>query len=543
MEDANKLLTYLRLVDKNLSLYPEGHNIILKSLRQFHGRLEAYLLRWGDLKIQIGKDSIICLDVVIDSGPHEEGSLIAALFRDGIQWLEFTEGIRPEEVLEFLTLVNRYRTLTPEPAGDIATALWAARFDSIQYEAEDYFPVRGAAQDEIIEKCQAKFGKNKEVFEVSPQERPVSDADPPIPPSLLMLNARQEAALKEMIFSEQTASDSHHLNVLLESLIQDADEEGFQMTLDILAEEFTGFLARHDFQSCLGILEGLRQITCGKPRHNTLIDHFFSTVSDPDHLKPISEMEKDITSRQACFLKDLFLLLKPGAAKSLFPLLISHQKPVLQSIVEDAVISMAHKEATCLEPLSRHADDRIVARLIPVLFKINSNVSLPYLMRLAHHSATPIRKMAVRAILHKPHVAVEEIFRLLDDPDGAVSRMVLGQLGQARSESAESLLVAYLKAPMGNVPRYEHILECFKTLGQCATARSIPFLREVLLHRDWTRPRRSIYRRGAAYALDFMQTAEARKVLERARKSLRPGLRKLARETLEKKPQEQGGLH
>jgi HEAT repeat protein len=545
-DDARKLFAYLLLAGRNLSLYPEGHSISLNSIRQLHGKLEAYILRHGDFRIEIGKDRVTCQDEMVYAGPSDEGSLAFILFRDGIRWLEFTGGISLEDLQEFLFIIHRHQSQSPEPAGDVVTAFWEARFASIQYEAVDIFPTLEPETDDIVSGFQLGSARQEVGKESAPEDAGMPDGDPAIDPAALLLSPKEQALLQEMIFREETAPASAHLNMLLDSLLQYQDEESFRVILDVLAEEFTAFLASRDFQACLTILEGLRYIAdSGKlkdPRVLSLLEAFFEAVSGSDHLQPLEEIWTQITAQQAGILEHIFLRLRPSAVEPLMRLLMVHHQPDLQFIVEDAVRSLVVQDAHCLESLIRHSDERMVARLVPVLLKLDRSVSLEYLMRLAGHSSPPVRRLAVKGILQGRDVTASDIFKLIDDPDEAVRRMILRQLGHSRDEAAEALLVNYLQSSGDRPPQPEHILECFKALGKCGSMRSVSFLRETLLRRKWMAGlRKSAYRQGAALALAALKIPESRQVLEDAGRSLHPGLRKLVRDAGASPSAHQGG--
>ncbi len=544
-DDARKLFAYLLLAGKNLSLHPEGHSIGLNSIRQLHGKLDAYIHRHGDFRIEIERDRVTCQGEAVYAGLPEEGSLAFTLFRDGIRWLEFTEGVSLEEVQELLLIINRYKAMSEEPAGDIVTAFWEARFDGIQYDAVDLFPALEPGIDGIASGFQSGSEGRDVAQESMPEGGQTKADDPAIDPAALRLSPKEQALLQEMIFREETAPASAHLNMMLDSLLQFQDEESFRVILDVLSEEFKAFLAFRDFHACLIILEGLRYIAdSGKLKDpgTALIQTFFAIVSDPDHLKPLEEVWKQVLAQQAGILERIFQRLRPQAVETLVRLLLTHQPPELQFVVEDAVRSFVAQDARCMDSLINHPDDRMAARLVPVLLKLERNVSMRHLMRLARHSSIPVRRLAVKAILHGRGVAAEDIFRLINDPDEAVRRMILKQLGQSRDEAAEGLLVGYLQNPGGKASPPEHILECFRTLGKCGSTRSIPFLRETLLRRKWMAGfRKSVYRQGAALALAALKTPESRQVLEDAGRSIYPGLRKLAREAGGEPYANQGG--
>src|SRR5512136_1452219 len=95
---VRKAFASLLLANKNLTLYPQGHTICTNSIHQFQTQLKACLHKYGDLRLEIERDRVISQGEVISSGLPEEGSLPFILFRDGIRWLEFTDGIEPEEI-------------------------------------------------------------------------------------------------------------------------------------------------------------------------------------------------------------------------------------------------------------------------------------------------------------------------------------------------------------------------------------------------------------------------------------------------------------
>lgn len=543
-DDARKLFAYLLLAGKNLSLYPEGHSISLNSIRQLHGKLDAYIQQHGEFRIEIERDSVTCQGQAVYAGPPAEDSLAFTLFRDGIRWLEFIEGVSLEEVQELLSIINRHKALSEEPAGDMVTAFWEARFAGIQYAAVDLFPALEPGMDDITSGFQPGCEGRGASQDGVPEGGQAETDDPAIDPAALVLSSKEQALLQEMIFREETAPASAHLNMLLDSLLQFQDEESFRVILDVLSDEFKAFLSSRDFQACLIILEGLRYIgDSGRliDPGTKLIETFFATVSDPVHLEPLEEVWKQLSAKQAGILERIFHHLRPPAVETLVRLLLTHQQPELQFVVEDAVRSLIVQDVRCLELLIDLSDDRLAVRLVPVISMLERNVSMTHLLRLARHSSAPVRRLAVKAVLNGL-AAAEDIFKLIDDPDETVRRMILRQLGQSRDETAETLLIGYLQNPKGKASQSEHILECFKTLGKCGSIRSVSFLSETLLRRKWMAGfRKSVYRQGAALALAALKTPEARQVLDAAGRSIYPGLRKLAREAGSEPFAKQGG--
>ena len=86
-------------------------------MERFWQQLETFLQTHGNLRFELDKDRLIFQEETILTEPPEEGNLPFTLFRDGIQWLEFQDGIEAKEIEGFLRIINKYRHLSDEPEG------------------------------------------------------------------------------------------------------------------------------------------------------------------------------------------------------------------------------------------------------------------------------------------------------------------------------------------------------------------------------------------------------------------------------------------
>ena len=75
-------------------------------------------------------------EIVLPIGEKSE-SLAWTLFQDGIMWITFSPGVEEEEIITFLGLVQRARTLTDEDEDDLRTLLWSADFQFIRYKVAE----------------------------------------------------------------------------------------------------------------------------------------------------------------------------------------------------------------------------------------------------------------------------------------------------------------------------------------------------------------------------------------------------------------------
>ena len=529
-DEIRKLFSALLLTGKNLSLYPEGHSICINSISQLHAKLEAYIRYNGDITIEIEKDGVICQGVEVQTGPSEEGTLPFTLFRDGIGWLQFAEGIGLEETRQVLSIIHKYSVLTAEPKGDIVTDFWEAHFEHVLYKADDFFS--GQAPDQID--SLSKSDTMSPAAETETEDKPRSLDDPAIDPVAFALTPREHVELQEMVSREEMASATGHLNMLLDMLLLYQEENN--IVLEVLSEEFAGSFGRHDFEAALIILDGVRKVLdSGRLRSSlagSLIESFYKDISSNSNcLKPLEEIWSNLNVPQMETLRRIFQHLNPMAVDTLMRLLLLRQPKQLEQMLEDTIISLVRKDVSCLESLINDSDERIAEKVVPVLSRLEGDTSLKYLIKLARHSSASVRRMAVKGIAHAPGNQTSAIFDFIDDPDASVRHVILTQMGLSRNEIAEDLLMQYIQNRNFSAAQSEHIMECFRTLGKCGSLRSVPFLRKTLLHRKWMAGlRKSAYREGAALALVALKIPEARQVIEAAGRSLHPGLRRIARE-------------
>ena len=132
-------LTLLVVAFKNYALYPESNSIRRASLVKVYEWLVNFIEAHGNFFLLVAKDSFLYQgQVVLQDKPNEQ-ALIFPLFRDGVQWLEFAEGVTVEELETFVALLGRFRVLKEEAEDDLVTAMWEAGFTNITYKTADEF--------------------------------------------------------------------------------------------------------------------------------------------------------------------------------------------------------------------------------------------------------------------------------------------------------------------------------------------------------------------------------------------------------------------
>lgn len=534
---AQKVLTSLQLTRKNYSLYPEDHVNCKRALEQFWLQLETFLQTHGNLRFEIEKDRLTFQGEVILTEPPEDGNLPFTLFRDGIQWLEFQDGTDTKEVEEFLRILNKYRVLTDEPEGDLVTALWEAGLQHIQVEVADFF--WEAEPEADFEIPPAKEDVDSLLSEEEEQESSEQEPVVSIDPATLELTPEEEAELQEMVrLEEKRDPTADYLNALLDSLLELREKENFDPILESLEEEFHDSLARRDFEATLKILKSLHHVRHICESETTwaipIIDNFFLTASSSQSLRPLQAAWSEMDTGQIEKIKEILLALQPEAIHTLGSMLLQTPSLRLQQMLTEVILSLASRDLRPLEAMLDRPEEDLVQKLVLVVSSLGGERPIQILAKMVHHSSARVRQAAVKGLLRRGPASIKELFHLIEDEDDSVRRLILHHMGKERNEVSETLLLQYLEQGKIKGSDDKHIIACFRTLGRCGSPRSLPFLRQTLLGRAWLPDlRSSAYRQGAALALQAMRIKGAQQVLEDASRSLKPGVRRIARKVVQ----------
>ena len=534
---SKKVVAGFLLLRKNYSLYPEDHSICVNALEQFQRQIEKFLQTYGNLRWEVKKDGLLFQDEVIHSDELEEGTLSFTLFRDGIRWVEFRDGIDSGEIKEFLSILNTYKMLPEEPEGDLVTALWEAEFPHIKYDVTD---ISWAAESEMnFTPSHDTEGK----IDASFLEEEGLDilTDVTVGKEMLKLTPEEEGKILEWVrIEEKRDPTSDYLDALFDSLLEDRERENFEIVLDTLEEELKEFFSRKDFDLTLKVLQSLQYIlersSADPPWIVEVIEDFFLTASSPHSLLPLQSAWTDATPNEEEKIRDILLLLRPEAIHTLGSILLQTPSLRMQQILIDVMTKMASEDIHPLESLlASTSEEALMQKIVHVLENLEGKRPLQLLKKMTRHHSAKVRHEASKGLLKRDSEGIKELFPLIDEENESLHSLILDHLGASKNSLAEDLLLDYLEKEKYKRTDDDHILVCFRTLGQCGSARSVPFLRRVLFRHGWM-PLfwKAAHRRGAAIALREVGINEALQVLEDASHSLCPGVRRTARRAMQK---------
>jgi HEAT repeat protein len=476
------------------------------------------------------------------------------LFRDGVQWIEFQEGIEVQEISDFVKIFNQYRLLQEEPQGDLVTALWEKDLPHMRYAAADVLWKAEIVKDFSFFNIAGdkKQKEHEDGVEDSSSQETLDDEQKDkadilggrdiggdttlsiMDRTIWEMTSEELKRLEEMVVKEETQSGTEDVFDILWLILSTQNEpEDYGTILEFMKEEFKDTLAQGEFRIGLDFLVSLKKAyqssKTGKAWAQPLLRKLFFDIATPQGLEVVKEVLPSLDKHRADqveYFRKLFLCLPPVAITTLAPMLMENLSDSLKRHLMEIIEALARKDSNSLEQLLDRPEEDLVKKLVCILGHIDGEKPIQILIRMTHHSSGWVRLAALKALERRNKNLIEELFHLINDPVLTIRRIMWNHLERYKNEKTGNLILDYLQQQKIVYRDDQQILNCFKTLGCCNTMSSTPFLGQSLLGQGWDfGSERSLRRQAAAIALFELNTQEAQDILKKASRSLFPSVR------------------
>jgi hypothetical protein len=535
------LIAFIVMTLKNYSLYPENHNLFKKLITDLFERFEIVFNSSKSIEFEIDKNRVLYKEEIVYQKTDEEDNFAFFLFRDGIRRIEFLKSLNKSEINDFISILKSFSTENEDPEGDLVTALWEAHFKNIRYKAIDIYWDSELLTD--LNKFSVKDPKLiNEIFDNHmPENSSVPATISTSKNRLFKLDDTDISKLRNMIVEEENREIVKDLFSLISVVIKDkrnaCDTESLLL---FIKTELRKTLFQGNLKFGFLILSGLHKLRLYakevNPESVGTIGQCIKSISEPSFLngfhKPLRIFEVP-DQHKVELLKDFLLLLDPIAIYTIVPLLSKIQFINFQIKLIEIIQLLSNKDSQPIETLLVNSDEPTILKLLYVVERLAEDKSKRILLKIIKNPSAKVRAQALKYLLHKNSVPIDIIFPYIDDPDQTVRQVTLEYLQQNRTDNIEDQLCEYLELKRKSRNDPNHILKCYKTLGICGSARSIPFLKTILSkNRVLPNPLASTHQKGAVIALCEIKTNEAHKILEKVSHSFFPKIRKAYRQAM-----------
>ena len=531
---AKQILVALNGAFKKILLYSPDHIIYQTSLNSLKNILDNFLDRHGTLVLTIDRNKVRYKGEVVHEGPMKDVNPAFILFRDGIYHLEFHKSIELWEIHSFLEILQKYQILTDNAEGDVVTSLWELELPSLRYKVEDMdfdtgedFEIPELGDFEAAEDNSEQLVSDDDNAESAPSfYAPIHDRN------FWEITPEDRDHLRNMLREEENRDRIEHvLYILMHILQQQTQPDDFSEVMTFINQELQEAMKSHKYQSVFNTLEIFRRnLNLHKDRDHWIIHvlkDFFASLSGKTFL---SVMHDDWGSIAECdpqeltYLKRALLLLNADAIDTLGPMLLEIESNQTKKMFMAVIGILAEREFKHLENLLSSSDTDMVKMLVQIMRFMKSEQSFKRLLEMLRHSSKDVRKEALKAIFARNSGIIAELPWLIDDPDEDVQQLFLKYAGQHRDLKTERLLLDYLGKKRIRSRKKQLLFRVYISLGKCGSDESIPFLKKNLFFLPGLgilRPKKSLRRQAAVYALKELNTEKAELMLDRTSKTLR----------------------
>ncbi|MDR1657397.1 MAG: hypothetical protein LBT47_07565 [Deltaproteobacteria bacterium] len=550
---------------KNCGLYPPNSAIRKDSFDKLFNWFHPFLEEYESLRLFVDPSSLLYQGLPVHKDKPNEPNLIFPLFRDGIQWLEFNEGLTVEELETFIGFLNRYRMLREDDEDDLVTAMWAADFQSIKYKTANEFwdidpvteitaltagPGLSAGQGlglasqgtpngpggltalfDLAKKITTSAKKNRQILPNLPDlgDLPISDRgggtsdedDEPDPLRLYRnskLQQSERSALDELVVKEiRGLSLIESLEPVLDLLWRLRTLSQAQNILTFLLEAIKFGFASGSFAEIHQLFRRVSQIsTRAAPRLEGVEAEFYRRLANYEVLECLTLFKKPTNQpyseeKNSQILDEILSILPPEAIKELARV-TDAAEPMVTTCVLRAIA--ARQNFTTPEIgafINANIKPAALIELVGILKNLPQNREL--LVAISRHLSTQVREAAALTVLESDPSLISLMTHILIETDPSLNRRIYSYLGSQRNSTVEKVLLNFLNMSyQTSIQRNENTLaNGYRALGLAATtAATADFCIEVLNKKSLRAlfglgsEQEMLHRTGAALALILM---------------------------------------
>lgn len=402
------------------------------------------------LTLQIVETDIVWEEQVVYHQPNKSESLAWTLFKDGMRVLTLFPGVEEEEIVRFLDIVQRARSLAADAGDDLLTLLWEQDFSLVQYHFTEFttdasvpglsgegaYSLEQPTDPNIVE-SQQQDTRGK-VQEEAPPKRPgVVDVDD-FDSTLYWLDEAEINAIADAIAREyQQDLRSNVLNILFDIVEQRDESWARSDTFSTMETYLPHVLNAGDFRSVALILRESRLLVRQQERlrgdERERLDSLTGRLSEPAVLQQILQSVTEAqTPPTEDDLGELFRELRPA---SLETVMVWLPKVPLASPVAKLLASSADRLAETspheVLRLLRLPESESLPSVILLCGRLKLQAAVPGLSDTLGHPHPPIRLAGVQALdaIGTP-AALSALERPVDDTDRDVRIAAVQALGR-----------------------------------------------------------------------------------------------------------------
>lgn len=423
--------------------------------RAVEGIRTAFAPIWAvldDLAFSVTESDFMWDEQSVYHQPSRSDSLAWTLYKDGLRLLSFQRGVETEEIIRFLEVVNKVRSLPAEAEDDLLTLLWEQDFQLIRYTfneapSDGAVPaVTGPPVAGFASSGGPATGVTAEDVRASRRDAVAEDAQAPRLPGVVQLDDADSTLyfLDEQeiqyIAREMKAEYDQDLRANVMAFLYDLFEiqtapETRDEILTILESFPVYLLAAGDLRAVAQMLRETKVLAMrGRAldeQHRERLELFARQLSEPNVVAELLRAIDEATAPPAeADLTELFRELRGSALEPVMVWLPRAANQTAREMLERVAVQLAEANPAEILRILGSPESEALASAITLSGRLKLLPSVPGLAQNLGHDDPAIRLAAAKALseIASPG-AFSALERALADDDREVRLHVVRVLG------------------------------------------------------------------------------------------------------------------
>lgn len=483
-QNLTRLRDLMRVLVRALKakrMYPANNPLLQRILGEASIGMNETLELLGDIRLTVSQYDFLFLGQSIYSNPSKKESIAFRFAKDGITELVFQEGLPPDQLEDFLTVLGAALE-SSSLEDDLVTLLWEQEFSHISYaylaiddmhegsanlQADDSnqmsWPEGGGGEIENVDEATGIPWTEHQGW--TPEEGgsghraddwnelvPVARVSDRCSNDFLHLTSQEIEALAEEIHREH--SRSLH-DVVLEILTEVAEDEPTPEAFADLARAFADLLivVLHEADLRLGVEIAATLKTLSASRgHDPM-----GFLPDPRDLaaQAIAGLNRH-PEADASLLPEFLVHLGPRAIDPVCDLLVDVDLHALHGALQLALVELAKQDLGAVHARVESAPPHAARALVQVLAQVGGAEAEQALAAATSHVEARVRKEAIAALAQATRGSTTRpyLLRALDDDDPQVRAAALFAVRESFGHAGENTTLAERLLVVLSGPRF-----------------------------------------------------------------------------------------
>ncbi len=520
----------MQLISKGMratQLYLPNNPVYQRAVENVRGAFKQLWESDDEIVFDVHETELRWDEQTVYSNNQKNESIAWTLHKDGVRSLTLKRGVEEEEIVRFLAVMHKARTLQSDAADDLLTLLWEQDFQCIAYTfrelaTDNAVPIE--AGDEVLPSSSPVDVRQRVQEEAPPKREGLVSIDE-FDTTLYFLDDKEIEFLHKEIEREYSQDLKRNVLSMLFDLLELQTYGTVRAELISITENFIPYLlGAGDFRSVAFILRESRVILERAreliPEHRQALETLPLRLSQPEALSQLLQsLDEATVNPTEEELGELFQELRPEALATLMGWIPKLANERVRQLVQNSAERLALANAS--EVLKALAIDDSAAQLEMV--RLAGRLKLPGapegMVKLLEQGDRQLKLAIVEALTA---IASPSAMRLLEKAVEDSERDVrIAAVKFLAARGYRNAFPGIESAVTGGKLKQADLTEkmtFFEAYGALAGGSGVAVLEKMLLAKGmFAKTEDAETRACAAMALGKIKTPEARAVLEKAR--------------------------